>query len=759
MTTLPDLARRHALERPDAPAVVDADAAEVWSWANLGRRADAIGAALTDRGLGAGDRVGLAVGGTALGIAALHGVPRAGVAAVLVHPRLSAREVAALLEAASCGVLILDPATGVVAPPGVEVVRLGEVTNDAATQRATAKAPISAEFIVPTSGTSARPKLARLPLDRLAASAGAWNAFLPPATGWLLSLGLAHVAGLGIAWRAAATGAPIVIPTDADPEALLAAIQEASRTGLVVSHLSLVAAQLIGLLDATGDAPPPEGIRAVVLGGGPMPRALVQRAAAAGWPVVPSYGMTETASGVVALPIDEAAEHPSTVGHPLPGVELRLVDGEIQVRGPMVFAGYLDDPAATTAATTQDGWLRTGDLGRLDADRRLTIDGRADGLIVSGGENVSPREIEAALASHPGVREVAVMGVPDPNWGHVPVAIVVLESGAHPSDDDLSAHARARLARFKIPSRYVRVASLPHTPLGKVERRSLAALVLPADPGAMTRHDITLEDGQSIAVRILEHPKAPVAVLLHATLSSGEQLMPLARRLADRYRVLLIDRRGTADSPMREPAPVPVARHVADVVEVLDAFGVDRAIVVGHSFGGVVALRLAAEHGDRVDGVVAWEPPYLPVAAARVRDGMAALAGEMDEAFASGGSEAAARRFLDAVSGPGAWDRLHPRQRTSIARQGAGALADAAMPGLSAGGLEHITAPTVIATGGASDPFYTPIADMLAERIGAAATRVDLPGFAHVAPITDAATIADLVLRLAAAPETQETPP
>ena len=275
----------------------------------------------------------------------------------------------------------------------------------------------------------------------------------------------------------------------------------------------------------------------------------------------------------------------------------------------------------------------------------------------------------------------------------------------------------------------------------------------------MTRHEITTDDGQSIAVRILERPGAPVAVLLHATLSSGEQLMPLARRLADRYRVLLIDRRGTADSPMLEPAPVPVARHVADVVEVLDAFGVDRAIVVGHSFGGVVALRLAAEHGDRVDGVVAWEPPYLPVAAARVRDGMAALAGEMDEAFASGGSEAAAHRFLDAVSGPGAWDRLHPRQRTSIARQGAGALADAAMPGLSAGGLEHISAPTVIATGGASDPFYTPIADMLAERIGAAATRVDLPGLAHVAPITDAATIADLVLRLAAAPETQETPP
>ena len=480
MTTLLDLARRHALERPDAPAVVNAGA--VWSWADLDRRAGAIGAALTKRGLKSGDRVGLAVGGTALGIAALYGVARAGVTAVLVHPRLSPSEVAALLTDASCRVLIVDPATGVVAPPGIQVVHLDELAGDIATHGATARTPNTTEFIVPTSGTTARPKLARLPLDRLAASAEAWNTFLPPATGWLLSLGLAHVAGLGIVWRAAATGTPIVIPTDADPEAVLAAIHDASGKGVVVSHLSLVAAQLLGLLDATGAAPPPVGIRAVILGGGPIPPALVQRAVAAGWPVVPSYGMTETASGVVALPSTEAVTSPGSVGHPLPGVELRLVDDEIQVRGPMVFAGYLDDDAATNAATTQDGWLRTGDLGRLDPVGRLTVDGRSDGLIVSGGENVSPAEIEAALASHPGVREVAVVGVPDATWGHVPVAIIVVEPGAKPSDDELTAHARVRLARFKVPARYVRVAALPHTPLGKVERRSLAALVIPGTP-------------------------------------------------------------------------------------------------------------------------------------------------------------------------------------------------------------------------------------------------------------------------------------
>lgn len=758
MPTLPGDLARNFPERPTAPAVVDA--AGIWTWADLDQRATSIAAAVRDR-VGTGERVGLAIGGTALGIAAVHGLARAGVTAVLVHPRLTAAEVSALLAAASCHALVIDPATGVEAPASVEGLRL----DDIALAGASAAASGSGAFIVPTSGTTARPKLVRLPLDRLVASAAAWNAFLPPATGWLLSLGLAHVAGLGILWRAAAAGVPIVVPAETDAPGLLDAIAISARGGVHVSHLSLVAAQLDGLLDATADGPPPPSIRALILGGGPIPEALVRRAIAAGWPVVPSYGMTETASGVVALPAADAGQHPGTVGRTLPGVQLRIAeDGEIQVRGPMRFAGYLDDPDATTAALTPDDWLRTGDLGRLDADGRLTVDGRADDLIVSGGENISPAEVEAALAAHPAVADVAVTGVQDRTWGQVPVAVVAFRPDVvTPSDEDLVAHARARLARFKVPARFVRVASLPRTTLGKVERRALAALIRVGDPAPMTRHDLTLDDGQPIAVRIVDAADvaAPTAILLHATLSNGEQLGSLARRLAERCRVVLIDRRGTADSPMAEPARVPIARHVADVVEVLDALDIDRALLVGHSFGGVVALRTAAEHPDRVVEVVAWEPPYLPVASAAVRAGMASLADDLDAAFREGGSEAAARRFLEAVSGAGAWDRLHARQREAIARQGAGALADAAMGGLIPDGLDGITAPTMIATGGASEPFYRPIADALADRIGAAATREDLPGLAHMAPITDAAAIADLVLRHTHAPsasDAQETP-
>lgn len=279
----------------------------------------------------------------------------------------------------------------------------------------------------------------------------------------------------------------------------------------------------------------------------------------------------------------------------------------------------------------------------------------------------------------------------------------------------------------------------------------------------MTDQTILTVDGQPIGIRTLDEDDdatgRPTAVLLHATLSTGDQLMGLARRLTGRFRVVLIDRRGSGRSQMADPQPVPVARHAADVVAVLDALGIDRAVVVGHSFGGVVALRVAAEHPARVAAVIAWEPPYLAVADEGLRTAMAAMAEDVVARYGTDGPGAAARRFLGAVSGEDAWDRLHPRQREAIASQGGGAVADVAMPGLTADGLERIKAPTTIATGGASDAFYAPIADALAGLIGPLAGREHLPGLAHMAPITDAATIADLVLRLTQPTHATETAP
>lgn len=748
------------------PAVVTVD--RTWSWAELDARAADVAAAVTARGGRPGERVGLMAAASPLGVAALVGLPRAGIQPVVVHPRLAPPEIAGILEAARCRLLVLHAAAGPDAPAGVELLDLAEITGPGRPGPADPppSTDLAAELIVPTSGTTARPKLARLPLDRVRASAEAWNAFLPPASGWLLSLGLGHVAGIGIVARARAAGVPIVVPETTDAVGLVGAIDAARARGVVVSHLSLVPTQLERLLAAGADGPPPDGIRAVLLGGGPIPEALVARAIGAGWPVMPSYGMTETASGVAAARPEEARVRPWSAGRALPGTELRIdrLDpsggvaepgeiGGIAVRGPTVFAGYLDDPAATAAVLGPDGWLRTGDLGSLDADGHLRVVDRLDDLIVSGGENVAPAEVEAALASHPGVADVGVVGAADPSWGRVPVAYVVAAGAPPPSDEELRTHARARLAPFKVPARFVRVEALPRSPSGKLLRRRLPKAASASAGEDPRRRVVMADDDQAIAIRVLAGPADPGSarrlpvVILHATLSSSTQLTSLARRVAATTPVVLVDRRGSGESEMADPHPVPVGRHVADVVAVLDALGLDRAVLVGHSFGGVVALETAARHPDRIAAVLAWEPPYLPLADPASLEAMASVADRVGRAYAAGGSEAAARVFLDMVSGPEAWDRLSPRQRSAIARQGTGAVADVAMEGLDPDRLEGIAVPTVLATGSASQPFYAPIADALAARIGPA-TRIALDGLRHPAPITDPAPIADLVLAL-----------
>jgi O-succinylbenzoic acid--CoA ligase len=218
-----------------------------------------------------------------------------------------------------------------------------------------------------------------------------------------------------------------------------------------VTLASLVPTMLARLRDAGLRSAP--GLRAIALGGGPVPAGLLDWAGETGLPVVPVYGMTETCSQVVA----------GSPGRPLAGVELEIgPDGEILVRGPMVAPGAL----------AADGWLHTGDLGRLDADGRLEVLGRLKELIVSGGENVAPLEIEQVLLAHPAVADAGVAGVPDPEWGEAVTAFVVLAEPVEP--DELRAWARDRLEPFKVPKAIHAVDSLPRNPGGKVLRDRLA---------------------------------------------------------------------------------------------------------------------------------------------------------------------------------------------------------------------------------------------------------------------------------------------
>jgi O-succinylbenzoic acid--CoA ligase len=236
------------------------------------------------------------------------------------------------------------------------------------------------------------------------------------------------------------------------------------------------------MLDERGERPYPPHLRCVLLGGGPAPRSLLEACAARGVPVVQTYGLTETASQLTTLAPADALRKLGSAGKPLAGNRLRILDderecapgqpGEIVVHGPAVTVGYLNLPEATAHAL-RDGWLHTGDLGYLDDEGFLYVLDRRDDLIVSGGENVYPAEIESALQSHPAVLEAGVTGVPDQRWGRVAHAFVVLRPGATATADELLAYCTVRLAPYKLPRVITFAAALPRNAAGKLVRHEL----------------------------------------------------------------------------------------------------------------------------------------------------------------------------------------------------------------------------------------------------------------------------------------------
>ncbi|MGE5235147.1 MAG: class I adenylate-forming enzyme family protein [Acidobacteriota bacterium] len=320
--------------------------------------------------------------------------------------------------------------------------------------------------VVFTSGSAGAPKgvvLSRAAFAASAAASARWLGWRDDDR-WLLSLPPAHVGGLSIVTRCLLARRPVVLAAGLSPAQELARIARER-----VTLLSLVAAQLRRLLDAAPETAAPRSLRAVLIGGGPCPSGLLAEAAARGWPLLPTYGLTETCSQVATQPPGWLPADGGGAGPPLPGVEMRIADGEIQVRGPMVCSGYLPE-GVHGSPFTADGWLRTGDLGRLDDRGRLEVISRRDALIVTGGENVAPEEVESALLSCPGVREALVFGVPDETWGAVIAAAVVPPAGAAPEPAALRAALASRLAPFKLPRLLAVVPALPLSPNGKPDR-------------------------------------------------------------------------------------------------------------------------------------------------------------------------------------------------------------------------------------------------------------------------------------------------
>jgi O-succinylbenzoic acid--CoA ligase len=303
-------------------------------------------------------------------------------------------------------------------------------------------------LIVPTSGSSGRPRLVELTRAAVeAAVASSLRALTADAgDGWVSCLPFAHIGGLLVLLRGVLGGAPLLFrgPAELEPVAGF-------------PFVSVVPTQLVRTLDAGVEF---RGYRALLVGGGGMDAALRSRLAAAGAPCVVTYGLTQSCGGVVYD------------GTPLPGVSVRIDEGgEIQLGGPTLLRGYRDGSAA---GLTADGWLPTGDAGRLDGDGRLHVHGRLDDLIVTGGENVWPGDVEAALRSHPAVTDCAVFGRPDPSWGQrVVAAVVPRDRAVPPTLEELRDHVGALLGRHQAPRELLLVESLPRTALGKLQRGGL----------------------------------------------------------------------------------------------------------------------------------------------------------------------------------------------------------------------------------------------------------------------------------------------
>jgi o-succinylbenzoate---CoA ligase len=337
-----------------------------------------------------------------------------------------------------------------------------------ATTRAASALPPGAAAILYTSGTTGRARGAVLTRSAFLASAraGAANLGWQDDDCWLLAMPLARVGGLSIVTRCLAARRALALAPVFDAAELPRTMAQQH-----ITLVSLVPTMLALLLDEHPDWRPPPTLRALLLGGAATSPRLLARARERRLPIVITYGCTETCSQVAATPyarrFDAAA---CGAGRPLPGVELRIDEGRIFVRGPVRMAGYLGEPPLAP-----DDWFDTGDLGEFDAEGFLHLHARRADLIVTGGENVYPAEVERVLEGCPGVQAAAVFGLADETWGQV-VAAALVTGPEPPADETLLDYLAERLAPHKRPRRIGTVASLPLTPAGKPDRAALAAL-------------------------------------------------------------------------------------------------------------------------------------------------------------------------------------------------------------------------------------------------------------------------------------------
>nr|WP_303647506.1 AMP-binding protein [Haloarchaeobius amylolyticus] len=480
---------------PERTAIVDADAGESWTYRDLHHRVHDVAARLDDF---PGDgRVGLLLDRRVAVPVVLFAAMRRASSVALFDPTRPARELASQFDRADCRVLVCGDETEELARETVTAADADCPVASVDDPESSAVEPIhddtsavampyplsrtNEQVLLFTSGTTGRPKGVRLTVGNLVASAtgSAFRLGVTRGDRWLVCLPTYHMGGLAPFVRATLYGTGVVLQREFDPETTAQVISDHDVTGV-----SLVPTMLRRLLDDGWT--PPEHLRFVLLGGAAASQALLDRCADRDVPVYPTYGMTEAASQIATATPEQAREYPGTVGQPLVTTTVRVLDesgdpvttgetGELVVDGPTVTPGYLDD-AQTEAAFSEHGF-HTGDVGYRDGDGRLWVTGRVDDRIVTGGENVDPSVVADAIRSHDAVDSVAVVGLPDEEWGERVAALVVAAAGSELAAGDIEGHCRGRLAPHQVPKTVGFTDEIPRTASGTIDREAVRELL------------------------------------------------------------------------------------------------------------------------------------------------------------------------------------------------------------------------------------------------------------------------------------------
>lgn len=470
--SMPNWLKQRAFLTPDRKALFFENKA--WTFAELYNETLKKASVLSLSGIKEGSFCGVLGANRPETIFTIQALQQIGAVAVLLNSRLTPEEIEWQLRDASASYLLFDSLhkKKAAAICGIRSISISDdLTDERFTKPRERFSMSEISSIMYTSGTTGRPKgvIQTYGNHYASATASALNLGLHVDDSWLCAVPLFHISGYSILMKSVLYGMEVRLVEKFDAIKINKLLQSGEAT--IISVVSAMLSKMINGLSGTYSS----RFRCMLLGGGPAPLVILEQCKQKNIPVFQTYGMTETSSQIVTLAPEYATKKLGSVGKPLFPCAVKIdgeEEGEILVSGPNVTTGYLNRQEANESSF-QDGWFRTGDIGRLDADGFLyVLDRRAD-LIISGGENIYPAEIESVLISHPAIHEAGVTGVADKKWGSVPAAFYVANYPV--TSEELAAFCTEKMARYKVPAYFIETAELPRNASNKLLRRELAA--------------------------------------------------------------------------------------------------------------------------------------------------------------------------------------------------------------------------------------------------------------------------------------------